>query len=318
MDVDLTPLLRSFTSTSAASSYRKNIGIIVNSTNKKDYEKKRLETGLCKPSLLAGVAAREFLGPPGCFAADVMHLPCLNLPELFLGLWRGTLDCDKSDSKEEWPWYVLKGEIWKVHGAKVASATPYIPGSFDRPPRNIAEKINSGYKAWEYLLYFFGMGPCLLHGVLPTPFWRNYCKLVRSFRILLQENIFPEELDEAEKLILEFADEFESLYVQRRADRIHFVRPSIHASTHIPFETRRVGPGIIYSQWTMERTIGNLGEEIRQHSTPFLNLASRALRRCQVNALTSLLPTLVNDKSTSNGSFVEDIGQGFIGAYSQT
>ncbi|KAJ6528077.1 hypothetical protein B0H19DRAFT_1195027 [Mycena capillaripes] len=39
-----------------------------------------------------------------------------------------------------------------------------IPGSFDRPPRNPAEKINSGYKAWERLLYVYGAGPALLYG----------------------------------------------------------------------------------------------------------------------------------------------------------
>ncbi|KAG6915363.1 hypothetical protein DXG01_011973 [Tephrocybe rancida] len=42
----------------------------------------------------------------------------------------------------------------------------------------------------------------------------------------------------------------------------------------------------------MERTIGNLGKEIRQPSSPFANLAQRALLRCQMNALVSLCPNL--------------------------
>jgi len=54
----------------------------------------------------------------------------------------------------------------------VADATPYIPGSFDRPPQN-PERISSGYKAWEFLLYFFGLGPALLYGILPDHFWRH-------------------------------------------------------------------------------------------------------------------------------------------------
>lgn len=55
-------------------------------------------------------------------------------------------------------------------------------------------------------------------------------------------------------------------------------------------KTTCLGPCIIYSQWSMERTIGNLGEEIWQHSNPFANLAQCGLRRSQINALKAILP----------------------------
>ena len=51
-----------------------------------------------------------------------------------------------------------------------------------------------------------------------------------------------------------------------------------------------MGPSAYYAQWTMERTIGNLGEEIKQPSNPYANLSQRGLRRAQVNALTASLP----------------------------
>ena len=35
----------------------------------------------------------------------------------------------------------------------------YLPGSFDCPPHNPAEKISSGYKVWKFLLYLYGLGP---------------------------------------------------------------------------------------------------------------------------------------------------------------
>jgi len=169
------------------------------------------------------------LGVPALFVLDIMHLPALNIPDLIIPLWRATIDCDKTDDKESWTWAALKDPaVWKSHGQSVADATPYIPGSFDRPPRNPAEKISSGYKAWEYLLYFFGLGPALLYGILPDPIWQNYCKVVQAFRILMQEEITPTELVESHQLMTEFSDGFEELYVQRRADRIHFVRPCGH------------------------------------------------------------------------------------------
>ncbi|KAF8990485.1 hypothetical protein BDZ89DRAFT_1054874 [Hymenopellis radicata] len=40
----------------------------------------------------------------------------------------------------------------------------------------------------------------------------------------------------------------------------------------MPHEVVRRGPGGIYSQWVMERTIGNLEEEIKQHADAFSNL----------------------------------------------
>lgn len=146
------------------------------------------------------------------------------------------------------------------HGKLVADANLYFPGSFDRAPRNPAEKINSGYKAWEFLLYFFGLGLCILYGVLPDAYWRHYCQLVRAFQLLMQYNILPDKLVEAHSATTKFSDGFENLYYQRRPDRLHFVHPSIHTPSHLAPETEQLGPCAIFSQWVIERTIGNLGK----------------------------------------------------------
>jgi hypothetical protein len=57
-----------------------------------------------------------------------------------------------------------------------------IPGSFDWPSRNIAEKISSGYKAKEWQGYFFGLTPALLYGVLPMEFWKSSVNLYMARR----------------------------------------------------------------------------------------------------------------------------------------
>ncbi|KIL54147.1 hypothetical protein M378DRAFT_53248, partial [Amanita muscaria Koide BX008] len=54
----------------------------------------------------------------------------------------------------------------------------YLPASFDRLPRDPAKKINSGYKAIEWLNYFWVLGPALFWVVLPRTLWMHYCKLV--------------------------------------------------------------------------------------------------------------------------------------------
>ncbi|KAF9017470.1 hypothetical protein BDZ89DRAFT_937108, partial [Hymenopellis radicata] len=220
-----------------------------------------------------------------------MHI-VLNLADLFLNLWRGKFACGETDSRTSWYWAVLKGDVWKKHGADVARCTPYLPGSFDRPPRNPAEKINSGYKAWEYLLYLFALGPALFYKVLPDDIWQSFCKLVAGIRIIYQKRILASQLALCHKLLIEFTAEFETLYVQRRTDRIHMVRHSIHILCHYALEVFRIGPGACSSQWTMERTIGNLTQEIKQYSTVYPHLGKISLKRAQVNALEFIIPGL--------------------------
>jgi len=272
--------------------YNEALNTLVQSTNQTQYQKNRRSTGISKPSIFSGFPSTHTHAVPGCFGSDLMHLVSLNIPDLLLGLWRGTIECDRTDDKESWEWMVLTGDTWKTHGQQVVNATPYLPGSFDRTPRNPAEKISSGYKAWEYLNYIYGLGPGLFHGLLPNAHWKNFCKLVAGIRLLHQRKISKTQLIAGHRLLVGFVLEFENLYYRWRADRLHFCRQSLHALLHVGPEIIRLGPGVNYAQWVMERTIGNLGEEIRQHSNPFQNLAERGVRRARVNALLAMAPEL--------------------------
>ncbi|KAJ3557206.1 hypothetical protein NM688_g1598 [Phlebia brevispora] len=190
---------------------------------------------------------------------------------LLLKLWRGVMKCDKDNDRSTWDWAVLQGNIWKAHGQAVGDTQQYLPNSFDRPLCDLAEKLNSGYKAIEFLMYLFGLGLAMLGDILPEKYWQNYCKLVRGIQILHQRSIALEDLVEAHKLLIEFCDEFKQLYYQHDATHIHFVQPHI-----------------VLSQWTMERLIGELMKEMRQPSNPYQNLAQRALRWAQVSALKAM------------------------------
>lgn len=262
-------------------------------SSKTEAKYKRLKTGLSKPTIFLGLQANNHLGIPNIFGSDIMHLVSLNIPDLLINLWPGTMDCDnRHDSKSTWPWAVLQGNVWELHGKAVQDATPYLPGSFDHTPQNPAEKISSGYKAWEFLLYIFGLGPGLFYNVLPKPHWWHFCKLVAGIQIVNQYSISQEDLSHAHILLCSYVQEFEELYYQQKVSRLLFIRPCLHQLTHLTFEVTRVGPAICSSQWTMERTIGNLGEEIRQPSNPYANLSHRGILRAQVNALKAMVPIL--------------------------
>jgi hypothetical protein len=124
------------------------------------------------------------------------------------------------------------------------------------------------------------------------------------------ESITPDELLESHECYSEFSDEFELLYIQRRADHIHFVHPVIHILSHVPADTVRKGPRALHGQWLLERTIGNLGEELRQHSTPYTNISQCAIGRCQVNALKSIIPDFEPPEKIPHNSV--DLGSGYF------
>lgn len=277
--------------------YENQLKYVTESPNKTQYKNRRLETGIVKPGIFLGLQPEHTHTIPRCFGYDIMHLISLNIPELLLSLWRGTIETSDRDDRISWDFAVLQGPVWKNHGTDVASMTPYLPGSFDRPPRNPAEKINSGYKAWEYLMYIYGLGPGLFYHVLPKPYWQNMCRVVRGIRIAHQYKISVTSLKQAHQFFLDFVLEFEELYYKRQPNRIHFVRPCIHLLIHIAPEVLRAGPGVIASQWVMERAIGDLGREIKLPSNPFANLSQRAVLRCQVNVLKAILPELDEPKN---------------------
>ncbi|KAF8078225.1 hypothetical protein FPV67DRAFT_1557598 [Lyophyllum atratum] len=198
--------------------------------------------------------------------------------------------CAVTDNIKDWEWAVLTGDIWKAHGAAVARARPYIPGSYDQPPRNIAEKISSGYKAKEWQGFLWSRPR--------SPLQSSSQALVHGIRIIHQCSISRSQLQEAHWYLQEFHEEFEVLYCQRRTDRIHMMRPCVHALLHLTL-TVWLGPIPLYSAWTMEHVIGDLGGEIQQ---PYQNLSEHG----------ASFPALDREHQESLPQGSLDIGDGYV------
>ena len=115
--------------------YSQNLAKVVACETDAQFRPKRRETGLCKPSIFLGLPQTHSSVLPECLAIN-----------LLIGLWWGTIDCNKKDSKDLWDWLVLIRDIWELHGKDIACCQPYLPGSFNCPPQNPAEKISSGFK----------------------------------------------------------------------------------------------------------------------------------------------------------------------------
>ncbi|KAF8229418.1 hypothetical protein L208DRAFT_1286768, partial [Tricholoma matsutake] len=192
--------------------YNDNLKYLLTSQNPSQYNAQRLSTGLCKQTIFSGL--HHSLGIPNIFIMDLMRLTVLNDSNLLLGLWHGMVKCYLHNTKDNWDWNVLVRKIWDTHGKTVAMAKQFLPSLFGRVPRNPAEKMNSGYKAWEYLLYLFSLGPALLHHILPEKYWLNFCKVAWGIQLLYQCKLSPEHIKVGNCLLCEFHKEFEELCVQ--------------------------------------------------------------------------------------------------------
>ncbi|KAG0695748.1 hypothetical protein DFH29DRAFT_984874 [Suillus ampliporus] len=230
---------------------------------------------ITKSSIFCGFNNQCILLVPHCFGSNIMHITAINAGDTLIPHWHGTFRADPDDDKYMWLW---------THGSTIADTTPFLPGSFDRPPHNPTEKINSRFKAWEWLLYLYGMGLAALFSVLPDPYWTNFCHLVNLIK--------------AHKHLLMFAHDFETIYYQCCIDCLHFVCPWIHLTTHIPSETIAKGPPICSSQWMMECTIGNLAQEIHLHNS-------------SINAIKAIIQSIEPEQnSLLKGS--QDLRNGYV------
>ena len=235
---------------------------------------RRFNTGISKPSIFSQIP--RILSLSTCFPGNLMHQPLINLAMLLLDLWCKRPGAHDQDPISPWPWAVLTGDVWREHGKVVAQAAQHLPTSFGRTPRNPQEKISSGYKAWEFLIYVYGEGPGIFFNVPPVPYCFHFCRLVHAIRIIFQDSISQEQLTTAHKFLLQWVLDYKLLYCQHIPGHLHLVRQCVHSLTHLARETCWLGPLWLSSQWTMECVIGYLGSLLGQPSNPYKNLAAQA------------------------------------------
>ena len=79
------------------SNYKKSLAYLIESHSLTKYKLHWLKTGIVKPGIFLGLQENHILNIPRCFGYDIMHLVSLNLPDLLISLWHGTITGDKDD-----------------------------------------------------------------------------------------------------------------------------------------------------------------------------------------------------------------------------
>ena len=164
--------------------YCRNLAYLLAANTQTEFRVRRLKVGLCKQTLFSGLPHQPLL-VPNIFIIDIMHLTVLNNPDLFLKLFTGRLNVYEPDDRSTWDWAVFykNDALWKAHGETVVRAVPFIPSSFGRAPRDPAKKINTGYKAWGFQQYIYGLGPTLFQRLLPRKYWQNFVEMICAHEV---------------------------------------------------------------------------------------------------------------------------------------
>ena len=107
--------------------YNANLRHLATAQTDQQYKTSCLATGISKPSIFSGLDSSATFGLLRSAGLDIMHLAALNLPDLMICLWCGTIDCTAPDDWNTWTWVVLRGDTWQQHGKSVADTLHYLP-----------------------------------------------------------------------------------------------------------------------------------------------------------------------------------------------
>lgn len=173
------------------------------------------------------------------FAIDHMHIE-LNMMRKMCGLW-----LDSSNHKQ--PYYIQKKNQILL-SKRLLEIKP--TSEISRKPRSIFARAD--FKANELrslMLFYF---PFALNGLLDARYVRHFRLFSSAMYLLLKEKISNDEINEAEKKLNQFVEEFEILYGK------HNVTINLHLLKHLANLVRKLGPLWAQSAYGFEATNGTV------------------------------------------------------------
>lgn len=179
------------------------------------------------------------------FAIDYMHGIPLGIFKDMLMIWLGI---KRIPEHLKCTFKIKSAENRIIFNKRIMSLKPNM--TFARKPRSIFEVLH--FKAAELLYCMFYYVRYALNGLLPVPVIKHFEKLSAGIYMLCKKNIKSSEIRVACDLLLNFADEFEEIYVPGA------VTLNVHLLRHYFNMVMNCGPLWAYSLFGFENNIGRL------------------------------------------------------------
>ncbi len=225
---------------------------------------------------------------PMTFSIDPFHLDYENCTAFIWDIWT-----EKIISKGDEDTHISAFLIDQL-GAAVANNNCNLPPSFCGAVRNPATKRQSQYKIYEWMaLAHWYIVPMGIEMGFDSRLIQKFSKFISIIEFSM--TIKPRSHEEIAKLhsdICDFLTDFEAIYVHYDPEKVSRMRLCIFQLIHIPSHIEWYGSIKLGSQATVERTIGELGHQIRSKKAPFANLASLIYERQLIQLLSLYYPEL--------------------------
>ena len=259
-------------------------------------------TGVSK---LPGFAASKAFIHPSFFPLDPFHLIYENVIPHYWDIWNAPIPFRNGPPLRGDAVHFAPG-VAKLLGEQIALAISTLPPVFCGPIRDPNLKRQSQYKIFEWVgishLYIVPIG---FEVGMDSSVLKNFSRLIEIVEFAM--TIRPRDLKELEELqrrINDFYEEYEHLYIGGNPEFIHRSRLCVFQLVHLPIHIKWHGSIRLGSQATVERSIGEMGHKIRSRKAPFANLANIIYQRELVKILSLYYPQLAPEGSilSSNDS----------------
>lgn len=188
---------------------------------------------------------------------DIMHSCFLGLSKLLTKLW-----FDPKFSGEPYSCSALRDTV----NQRLSSIVP--PSFIQRMTRTLNDlKL---WKAKEHKIWFFIYSIPVLRDILDNEYLFHHMKLVSAVSLLSQDSISPEQVDRAERLLIEYVHDFQRLYTLR------YMGMNVHLLAHLHQIVKDLGPLWVTSCFFLEDLNGQIVKLIHGPYMPGLQICSSA------------------------------------------
>ncbi|KAK4700088.1 hypothetical protein P7C70_g6164, partial [Phenoliferia sp. Uapishka_3] len=212
----------------------------------------------------------------------LMHLFFENIVKNLLLLWKGAFKGHKGA-------FVLPKEMWDQIDEEILLSFKYVPASFGRRMPAPGEHL-TWFTAEDFSTFLLVIGPAVLFGRLPTPYYNNFLALRDITSQLLAFSIPRADVLPGGRLDVDIKNwykSYETLYYCQEPLRLNAVPITVHSIVHLCRVMNAVGPLHLLWSFCMERYCQTLGNLVTSKLHPWTSLFYNVIRAEQLKACKS-------------------------------